>query len=664
MNDSSPYTQSLTRSQHGLGKTGLVYDVRMRFHVEPLPNEREVHPEDPRRIWAIFKGLVDAGLALEEGSALNSDHFMIRVPVRAAKMDEVCLVHTKRHWDWVQSLSSKTPEELAYIEQHEGYRPESVYVCPNTPVCASLSAGGAIEACRAVMSGDLRNAMAVIRPPGHHAEEEEVKGFCIYDNVSIATKVCQKEFGPSCKKVLILDWDVHHGNGIQLHNYEDPNVLYISIHVHENGRFYPEESYRDGRKNFGDHLHCGSGLGKGKNVNIPWRKAGMGDADYFYAFQRAVMPIATEFNPDLVIIAAGFDAADGDALGRCHVTPAGYAQMTYLLMSLAEGRVVACLEGGYNLDSISRSACAVARTLMGDPPPRMGQMNYSWSAVEDVRLVVEEQSKYWSCFQSIPSSYPRTTNLQTIIRGWQAQTYKDKYNMSPVHLSGAPTDDNSVLATPDMQDSRPLLMILHEPPRLSYDPNPNTGRVEPQTTWLDDPMHAYITWAIMHNISVVDISSSRPTDSSAHNTTRTRADRAEEWLDRVWQDFVSYTAPSRVFMLGTNIAHPAMTSWIRRNPHLAMSEIGMVISIMDDLPITSCKSDTVHELTSWYFTHSLVYLLRSHLYWDEVGRKPRRKFGIVKQTYVDSAGEMLGVHFNEITKLIGEDLRGMEGEGE
>lgn len=101
---------------------------------------------------------------------------------------------------------------------------DSVYISPLTPYCAALSAGGAIEACRAVMLGKVKNVFAVIRPPGHHAEREDAKGFCFYDNVSIATKVCQREFGERCRKVFILDWDVHHGNGIQQANYDDPNV--------------------------------------------------------------------------------------------------------------------------------------------------------------------------------------------------------------------------------------------------------------------------------------------------------------------------------------------------------------------------------------------------------------------------------------------------------
>ena len=235
-----------------------------------------------------------------------------------------------------------------FLEQ----RYDSIYLNQSTFGAARFSAGGAIALCRAVMQREVRNGMAVIRPPGHHAECNRPMGFCIFDNVSIAAKVCQADFKESCRKVLIFDWDVHHGNGIQQAFYQDPNVLYISIHVHQDGKFYPAGPY-------GNYDHCGGSAGLGKNVNIPWSKQGMGDADYIYAFQQIVMPVAYDFDPDLVIsmvplsvnsimlisqVAAGFDAAEGDQLGGCFVTPACYAHMTHMLMSLAGGRVVACLE--------------------------------------------------------------------------------------------------------------------------------------------------------------------------------------------------------------------------------------------------------------------------------------------------------------------------------
>lgn len=160
--------------------------------------------------------------------------------------------------------------------------------------CGKLSAGAAIDTCRAVVKREVKNAIAVIRPPGHHAEVQATMGFCLFNNVCIASRVCQDDFPESCKKILILDWDVHHGNGCQKAFYKDPDILYISIHVHMDGHFYPS-----GPEGGMDRVGAEDGIGY--NINIPWPTKGMGDADYMYAFQHVVMPIATEFNPDLVI---------------------------------------------------------------------------------------------------------------------------------------------------------------------------------------------------------------------------------------------------------------------------------------------------------------------------------------------------------------------------
>lgn len=310
------------------------------------------------------------------------------------------------------------------------------------------------------MASQVRNAVAVIRPPGHHAEHDKACGFCFFNNVCVAAKAVQQEFPELCRKIMILDWDVHHGNGVQQAFEDDPNVLYVSLHVHMNGKYYPDGDY-------GDHLHCGKDLGLGKNVNIPWPTKGMGDAEYLYAFQQVVMPIASEFDPDLVIISAGFDAADGDNLGGCFVSPAGYSHMTHMLMQLAKGKVVACLEGGYGFAvggpenplydprPIARSALAVTRTLMGEPPERLGDLSLRSSAVDIVRTVIRVQSKFWKCL------YPKDLDIQRkkelgserlhdIIRDWQSKTLWEKHRMSALYVlrqNLSKSFENQILAT-------------------------------------------------------------------------------------------------------------------------------------------------------------------------------------------------------------------------
>lgn len=366
--------------------SGLCYDPRMRYHCEVRP-ESDVHPEDPRRIYYIYKELCKAGLVDDPTSTRPLvKQPLQRIDARDATSEEIVMVHTPEHLRFVKSTQHMTEDELKYLEDTR----DSIYFNNLTLMSSLLSCGGAIETCRAVLQGKVKNAIGVIRPPGHHAEKAKTMGFCVFNNVCVATKVCQKEFGEKCRKILILDWDVHHGNGTQQAFYDDPNVLYMSIHVFRNGTFYPGGDE-------GDYDHCGSGNGLGRNVNIPWPLQGMGDGDYLYAFQQVIMPIAYEFDPDFVIISAGFDAAAGDELGGCFVTPPCYAHMTHMLMNLAGGKVAVCLEGGYNFKSISKSALAVTRTLMGEPPDRLSNVTASKLAVETVELVKREQSKYWQC---------------------------------------------------------------------------------------------------------------------------------------------------------------------------------------------------------------------------------------------------------------------------
>jgi histone deacetylase 6 len=516
---SQPATPNLPYASQ---RTGLVYDPRMRFHTElEIDEDEEIHPEDPRRIYEIYNDLVQAGLVVVEGQEVDErliPYKLIRIPTREAEAGEICLVHSRKHYDWMTTLKSMPKEELVVM----GKSMDSLYLHPLTFLCAKLSAGGAIEACRAVAAGRVRNAMAVIRPPGHHAEHDKPGGFCFFDNVAIAAKVCQKDFGESCRKILILDWDVHHGNGVQMAFEDDPNVLYISLHVHNNGKFYPSGDY-------GDHLHIGMGAGEGKNINIPWRTNGMTDGDYIYAFQHIVMPVAYEFNPDLVIISAGFDAADGDMLGGCHVTPAGYAHMTHMLMSLAGGKVVACLEGGYNLRAIARSALAVTRTLMGEPPDRLpGGIEASPGCVDICNLVIRTHAAYWQCLypkQKVKNRLQEMggERLHDLLRRAQAHEYATNYKMAELWIMRdklSKSFDRQVLATQVPSrlvdsladadsdgyiEAKPLLVIFHDPPETLGEQNTHTGAFDAHNIVVTDVAKQYLEWAVENKFGVIDV---------------------------------------------------------------------------------------------------------------------------------------------------------------
>jgi histone deacetylase 6 len=395
---------------------------------------------------------------------------MWRIPARFALDEEICLAHTPAHLSWVKETENMSLAELRELTKRYDSTRESLYVGSLSCYAATLSAGGAVDTCKNVIAGNVKNAFAVIRPPGHHAEMDQPMGFCFFNNVPVAVRACQKEYPETCRKVLILDWDVHHGNGIQNIFYDDPNVLYISLHVYMDGTFYPGRPENDNIPDGGIE-HCGVGAGLGTNVNIGWHAQGMGDGEYMAAFQRIVMPIAQEFNPDFVVISAGFDAADGDELGACFVTPACYAHMTHMLMSLANGRLAVCLEGGYNLNAISNSAVAVARTLMGEPPPQITIPKLNKEAARVLNKVQVYQSQYWQCMRpgvvdmSLAQS-AKSQRLHDFVRAAQKEVLMMKHHMVPLYIQKEKlhrTFENQVLVTPTIDTASKVLIIIHDP---------------------------------------------------------------------------------------------------------------------------------------------------------------------------------------------------------
>ena len=457
--------------------TGCCYDDRMQLHANADFSANPHHPEDPRRIVAIMQSFKEAGLVytgdggdLAELLKVSPTKWMWRIAAREATKAEICLVHTVAHFEWVRDLAAKSSAELRQMTNEYDMGRKSLYVGNLTYQAALISAGGAIETCKNVVAGNVKNAIAVIRPPGHHAEYNESLGFCIFNNVPIAAKVCMADYPETCRKILILDWDVHHGNGIQNMFYNEPNVLYISLHVYQDGKFYPGQPDDPGIPD-GGLDQCGVGAGLGKNVNIGWADQGVGDGEYMAAFQKIVMPIAREFDPDFVIISAGFDAAAGDELGGCWVSPGCYSHMTHMLMSLANGKVAVCLEGGYNLPAISRSALAVAKTLMGEPPERLSVPPLNMEASHTLHNVRRIQANYWDCMR--PGVVPLlelqergTERISDVVRIAQKSKLADKYDMTPLYVQRTKLSrsfDNQILVTPDIYKAKKILLIIHDP---------------------------------------------------------------------------------------------------------------------------------------------------------------------------------------------------------
>ncbi|KAM7349007.1 histone deacetylase 6 isoform 4-T4 [Cochliomyia hominivorax] len=352
-----------------------VYDEFMLKHSNTY---EEGHPEQPERIRKIYE-------MHQEYKLLNR---MQHVQSRTATTDEICLAHTRSHVNAIRRIGEKD------ALQDMGAKYNSVYFHPTTFDCATMAAGSVLQVVDKVVKGEAGSGVCIVRPPGHHAESDVPHGFCIFNNVAIAAQYAIRDHG--LKRVLIVDWDVHHGNGTQ-HIFEsNPQVLYISIHRYDNATFFPKSKDAD-------FDAVGKGAGVGFNVNIPWNKKGMGDLEYVMAFQHIIMPIAYEFDPELVLVSAGFDAAIGDPLGGCKVTPEAYGLFTHWLSSLANGRIIICLEGGYNVNSISYAMTMCTKSLLGDPTPAIN-LNGSasrpptvayMSCMETLQNCIGVQQRYW-----------------------------------------------------------------------------------------------------------------------------------------------------------------------------------------------------------------------------------------------------------------------------
>jgi len=334
--------------------TGLLRDARFRDHAAPYP-----HPERPERLAAIETRIEAEGLA---------DRCR-RVEARHATDEELLAVHTP---ELLREVADTADRPFTSLDP-------DTYASSASAEAARLAAGGLVDLSLAVLAGELANGLALVRPPGHHAERDRAMGFCLFNNVALAAAALRKA---GSERVLVVDWDVHHGNGTQHSFYDDPTVLYFSTHQWP---FYPGT---------GAASETGGPHALGKTINVPWGP-GRGDADHLAAFDRVLLPAARRFDPDFVLVSAGFDAARGDLLGEQLISPEGYAAMTARLSTLAGGRVVLALEGGYELNAIAASAAACLRVLLGDASPEEEFGEISIEAKQALRRVIETQRPFW-----------------------------------------------------------------------------------------------------------------------------------------------------------------------------------------------------------------------------------------------------------------------------
>ncbi|KAJ6766609.1 HISTONE DEACETYLASE [Salix purpurea] len=335
---------------------GIIYDEKMCKHHTP---DGDYHPENPNRIRVIWNKLL----------ANNIPQRCVVLKGKEAEDKYLTAVHSENHVNLIRNISSK---QFDSRRNRIASKLNSIYFNEGSSEAAYLAAGSVMELAERIAKGDLNSGAAIVRPPGHHAEYDEAMGFCLFNNVAVAASFLldeRPELG--VKKILIVDWDVHHGNGTQKTFWNDSRVLFFSVHRHEFGSFYPGND---------DGFYTMIGEGP----------------DYLAVWDHILIPVAKKFDPDMIIVSAGFDAADGDPLGGCCVTPYGYSVMLKKLMDFAQGKIMLAFEGGYNLNSIANSFLACMEVLLEDKPISGSVEAYpfesTWRVIKEVR---KKLSSYW-----------------------------------------------------------------------------------------------------------------------------------------------------------------------------------------------------------------------------------------------------------------------------
>jgi acetoin utilization deacetylase AcuC-like enzyme len=331
-------------------RTGLIYDSRFLEHDTGLALvstpvaadsvwEPQLHAASPHLVGRAYRLLGRTGVLSQ----------LVEIPARRATVEEIERAHTPQHVRHIREVS------LAGGGEAGEFAPAS----PETYEVALLAAGGALAGVDAVLAGAVRNVYGLLRPPGHHATPDRAMGFCFFNNVAVAARYAQDRHG--LRRVAILDWDVHHGNGTQAAFYDDPSVLFISLHQED---WYPT--------GMGGVDQAGSGEGDGYTINVPL-PAGTGNAGYLAAIERVVAPALRRFGPELIIVSAGQDPSGVDPLARMAMSANGFRAMAAMLADLADkvcgGRLLACHEGGYSQGYAPVCTWAVVEGMSGIRTP-------------------------------------------------------------------------------------------------------------------------------------------------------------------------------------------------------------------------------------------------------------------------------------------------------
>jgi len=345
-------------------KTGILKDKRYLEH-----NMGDYHVETPERLKAIYS-MID-----EE---ITFPYYSI-VPRKAVE-DEILAIHSRDYFEFIRNTSGK----------------ERVVLDPDTSTSARtfetalLAAGGVLQAVEDIIAGSIDNGFAFIRPPGHHAERSRAMGFCFFNNIAIAAHHLIKKHG--IKRLLIADWDIHHGNGTQNSFYTRDDVLFFSTHQYP---YYPGT---------GHWSETGEEKGKGYTINIPL-SPGKTDEDYGYIYEKILFPIASQFEPEFILVSVGFDIYHQDPLGGMLVTKAGFSFMTSILQKIAVkyagGRILFILEGGYNLQGLKEGSKEILLHISGNREQVSLSTEASEITKKELKPVIEIHKKFWDQLECI-----------------------------------------------------------------------------------------------------------------------------------------------------------------------------------------------------------------------------------------------------------------------
>ena len=309
-----------------MNKTGYISDP---FY---LKHKNEPHPENPGRLNAIQK-------SIESSKYYNN---LTLIQPRKATVEDIAKVHGT---GYIRSVEDSCRNGVRNLDA-------DTVISSDSYQAALLSAGAGLEALDKILEGTVDNAFCAVRPPGHHAEQNKAMGFCLFNNVGVIARYAQDV--KNIQKIFIFDWDVHHGNGTQHSFYKDSSIYYSSIHQYP---FYPGTGGVD---------ETGTGDGLGSNLNLPMRAYSC-DTDYINAIEHKLIPVIQKFNPDLIIISAGFDAHENDPLAQINLSTDCYGKMTQKLMEIANdvcnGRILSMLEGGYDYSALADSVQLHVETL-------------------------------------------------------------------------------------------------------------------------------------------------------------------------------------------------------------------------------------------------------------------------------------------------------------